>query len=161
MNGREPFPDLLLRPATERDLTAIVATYRRLSRESLYQRFFTLMPDPTDLVARQLALVDHRDHESLVVLDGDQVVAVAQWDRDRAQRDAAEVAVTVEDAWQHRGLGRALVRALVGDAHRHGVATITASVLSANRSGLGLASGLSPALVGTDGPETHFLYAVA
>ncbi len=108
MNGREPFADLALRPVVPDDLSAIALAYRGLSRQSLYQRFFTLMPDPTPLVEQHLALVDHRDHEAFVVLDGDEVVGMAQWDRRRGHPDEAEVAVTVVDSWQRHGLGRAL-----------------------------------------------------
>ena len=161
MNGRPPFPDLVLRAVTPEDLDALVATHRRLSPETIYRRFFTLTPDPAPLVRRHLGLVDHEDHEALVVLDGDRIVAVAQWDRARDHPDEADVAVVVEDAWQHRGLGTALVRALAGDAHRHGIGVLTAGVLSDNRAGLGLATRQRPAQVDLDGPETSFRFDLA
>ena len=69
MNGSQPFPELVLRPVEVGDADAIVATFRGLSDTSLYRRFFTLMPDPSPLVLKHLALVDHHDHEALVVLD--------------------------------------------------------------------------------------------
>ena len=161
MNGREPFPGLVLRPVETGDLEAIARTYRGLSRESLYQRFFTLMPDPTSLVAHHLALVDHEDHEAFLVLDGDDVVGVAQWDRRRDHPDQAEVAVTVADAWQGHGLGRALVRVLAGDAHRHGITALTADVLTENRAAAGLAHSQQPATMGVDGPETRYVFPLA
>jgi hypothetical protein len=70
VNGREPFPELVMRPVAKDDVDGLVATVRGLSRQSMYQRFFTVLPDPTPVVARHLALVDHRDHQALVVLDG-------------------------------------------------------------------------------------------
>ena len=161
MNGRPPFAELVLRPVTPEDLDALVATHRRLSPETVYRRFFTLTPDLAPLVRRHLALVDHEDHEALVVLDGDRIVAVAQWDRAREHAGRAEVAVVVEDDWQHRGLGTALVRALAGDAHRHGVDVLTAGVLSDNRAGLGLAARQRPVQVTLDGPETSFRWDLA
>ena len=161
MNGRQPFSDLVMRTVTPNDADAIVAAHRRLSPQSLYRRFFTMTPDPSPLVRRHLALVDHRDHEALVVLDGTQVVAVAQWDRLQGSPGEAEVAIVVDDAWQHRGLGSALMRALVGDAHRHGVDTISASVLSDNRAGFRLANHNGPAAVEIDGPEATFRFDLA
>ncbi len=161
MNGRDPFPDLVLRTSTPDDLTAIADTYRGLSAQSLYQRFFTLLPDPTPFVARQLAQVDHFDHESFVVLDGGDVVAVAQWDRSGGRPGVAEIAVTVADDWQHQGLGRALVRALAGSAHRLGIETLEASVLTENRAAVGLAASQQPAQVGVDGTETHYTFPLA
>jgi acetyltransferase len=161
MNGREPFPTLTLRPVAPGDLPAIARAYKGLSRQSLYQRFFTLMPDPTPLVAQHLALVDHRDHEGFVVLEDDLVVGMAQWDRRRGHPDEAEVAITVVDSWQRHGLGRALIRALAGDAHRHGISTLTAEVLTENRAAAGLASSQHPADTGVDGTETRYVFPLA
>jgi RimJ/RimL family protein N-acetyltransferase len=161
MNGREPFPRLALRPVEPADLPAIALAYRHLSRQSLYQRFFTLMPDPTPLVARHLAQIDHLDHEGFVVLDGDDVIGMAQWDRRAGQPDEAEVAITVVDAWQRQGLGRALVRVLAGDAYRHGIATLTAEVLTENRAAAGLAASQHPTTTGMAGTETRYVFPLA
>jgi GNAT superfamily N-acetyltransferase len=150
-----------MRPIVASDAGDIVAALRTLSVESLYQRFFTVPPDPTPLVTRHLELVDHRDHEGLVVLDGAAIVATAQWDRSAEDPELAEVAVLVVDAWQRRGLGRALVRAAAGDARRHGIRTLVASVLTENRGGFGLANHQHPAAVLVDGPETLFRFELA
>ncbi len=161
MNGREPFPELRLRPVADGDVDGIVDALKRLSRQSLYQRYFTAPPDPTRLVTAHLAVVDHRDHEALVVLDGDTIVAIAQWDRSPRSPDQAEVAMVVGEEWQHRGLGRALVRALAGNARRHGVGTLIASVLTENRDGRGLAHRQQPASVTMDGPQTTYRFELA
>ena len=161
MNSREPYPDLQVRTYEPRDSEAVIEAFRHLSPESLYRRFFTLMPDPSRLVEPLLARVDHRDHEVLVVFDGDEVVAMAQWDRQPAHPDEAEVAVTVTDAWQHRGVGRALVRMLAGDARRHGVVSLSANMLSENRPALDLAAGSHPANAVIDGSETSFTFSLA
>jgi GNAT superfamily N-acetyltransferase len=161
MNGREPFPDLVMRPVAGSDLDDIVDALRHLSSRSLYQRYFTAPPDPTRMVTTHLALVDHRDHEAFVVLDGPTVVAIAQWDRSSSRPDEAEVAVLVAEKWRHRGLGRALVRATAGDALRHGVRTLLATVLTANRDGRGLARRQQPTAVELDGPQTNYRFDLA
>lgn len=161
MNGREPFAELVLRPVEPADGERIVANLRRSSRETVYRRFHSPIVDPTPYVTRFVARVDGRDHGALVVLDGDDAVAVAQWDREHDCGSCAEVAITVEDSWQHRGLGRALMRALAGDAHRHGITTLTASVLAENRAARGLAERLAPARVEFDGSQTRYVFALA
>jgi acetyltransferase len=160
VNGRHPFPQLELRPVEPDDYEALVAAFRRLSPQSQYRRFFTGMADPSAFVAQHLRVVDGEHHGALVVLDGDTIVAEAQWDR-MADPDEAEIAIAVADEWQHRGLGRALMRALAADARAHGVGRLTASVLSENRPGLTLAARGEPATVEFDGPEARFTYLVA
>jgi acetyltransferase len=161
MNGRQPFPDLTLRVVDNSDLDAVIEAYRGLSPASIYRRFFTLTPDPAGLVARQFDMIDHRDHEALVVLDRDEVVGIAHWDRAGCCPDEAEIAITIADRWQHRGLGRVLIRALAGDAHRHGIDTLTATVLAENRAALGLAAKSRPSEVRLDGPEAHLIFKAA
>jgi GNAT superfamily N-acetyltransferase len=161
MNGREPFPGLVLRPVEAADGERIVANLLRSSRQTVYRRFHSPIVDPTPYVARFVANLDGHDHGALVVLDRDDVVAVAQWDRERECGTCAEVAITVEDPWQHRGLGRTLMRALAGDAHRHGITTLTASVLAENRPARSLASHLDPARVEFDGANTRYVFAIA
>jgi GNAT superfamily N-acetyltransferase len=161
VNGREPFATLVLRPVEPGDAARIVANLRRSSAETVYRRFHSPVHDPTPFVDRFVARVDGRDHSALVVLDGDDVVAVAQWDRETDCGSCAEVAITVEDSWQHRGLGRALMRALAGDAHRHGITTLHASVLADNRPARRLATRLEPARVEFDGAQTRYVFAVA
>ncbi len=161
MNGREPFPDLVMRPVDTNDLAAIIDAFRRLSPGSFYHRFFTITPDPTTLVTSHVARVGDRDHRALVVLDGDRVVATAQWDRARLNPEEAEIAVTVDDAWQHRGLGRVLTRALASDAHGHGIATLSASVLAENHPARALALRNGPTTVSTDGPWARYTFKLA
>lgn len=162
MNGREPFPGLTMRPVEPADADAVVAVFRALSPADRYRRFFSAVPDPAPLVLRHLAMADHRDHETFVVLDGDAVVAAASWDRrPGAGSDEAEVAVVVAEGWQRRGLGRSLIRAVSADAARHDVHAIVASVLTDNGPALRLAGRQRPDGVILNGTETEFRYAVA
>lgn len=161
MNGREPWPELIVRPIVPEDAARLERFFYRLSPETVYRRFFSRIPAPPAGATRHLATVDHHDREALVALDGDEIVAVARWDRCGPHAAEAELAVTVEDAWQHRGLGRALVRMLAGEAVRHGVRELKATVLSDNRAAIGLASGMHPDEVRLDGVETRFHFPIA
>jgi GNAT superfamily N-acetyltransferase len=136
--------------------------FDRLSPETVYRRFFTLFPAPPPGVLEHLATVDNRDHEGLVALDGDEIVAVARWDREAHDGQEAEVSILVEDAWQHRGLGRALMRTLVAEAARHDITALNATVLSENGPARRMATSLArPTAVELDGPVTHFTFSLA
>lgn len=162
MNGRDPFPNLEVRPVQGDDADRVRRLFQRLSPESIYRRFFTLFPEPPERVVRHLTAVDHRDHEALAVLDGDEIVALASWDRPAHVSVEAEIAVLVEDAWQHRGLGRALVRMLTGEAARRGIAVLNATVLADNYPARHLAVSLGrPDHVVLDGPETFYSFSLA
>ena len=144
------------------DADRVRRLFQRLSPESIYRRFFTLFPAPPASVLRRLTTVDHGDHEALAVLDGDEIVAIASWDRPAHAADEAEIAVLVEDAWQHKGLGRALVRMLTGDAARHGITVLNATVLADNHPARRLAATVAhPDSVVLDGPETFYTFSLA
>jgi GNAT superfamily N-acetyltransferase len=144
------------------DAERVRRLFDRLSPESIYRRFFTLFPAPPAAVLRHLTAVDHGDHEALVVLDGDEILALASWDRPVHASAEAEIAVLVEDAWQHKGLGRALVRMLTAEASRQGISVINATVLADNHPARHLAATVArPDSVVIDGPETFYSYKVA
>src|SRR3954447_9632771 len=162
MNGRDSFPALQVRPVEASDVDRVRRLFERLSQESIYRRFFTLFPSPPTNVLQRMTAVDHLDHEALAVLDEDEIVAVASWDRPAHAADEAEIAVLVEDAWQHKALGRALVRMLSGDAARHGISVINATVLADNYPARHLASTVAhPDTVVMDGPETFYTFSLA
>ena len=153
---------LKVRPVEEADADRVRRLFERLSPESIYRRFFTLFPAPPPSVLRRMTVVDHRDHEALAVLDEDEIVAIASWDRPAHAADEAEIAVLVEDAWQHKGLGRSLVRMLTGEAARSGIAVINATVLADNHPARHLASTVArPDTVVMDGPETFYTFSLA
>ncbi|HLY84206.1 MAG TPA: GNAT family N-acetyltransferase [Acidimicrobiales bacterium] len=132
MNGQEPFPELLVRPIRPDDSVRLQRTFERLSPETIYRRFFSPIHTPPPGTLHRLANVDHDNREALVVLDGDEIIAVGRWERDARHPDDAELALLVEDAWQRRGVGRALTAMLVTEAGRHRIATVSATVLSDN-----------------------------
>jgi GNAT superfamily N-acetyltransferase len=144
------------------DAERVRRLFQRLSPESIYRRFFTLFPAPPAGVLRRLTTVDHGDHEALAVLDDDEIVAIASWDRPVHDGDEAEIAILVEDAWQHKGLGRALVRMLTGEAARRGITVLNATVLADNHPARHLAATVAdPDSVVLDGPETFYTFSLA
>jgi GNAT superfamily N-acetyltransferase len=163
MNGREPFPALVVRPIRADDEPRLSRTSDRLSPTTVYRRFFSPIHALPPSLLHRFANVDHDDREALVALDGDEIIAVVRWDRDARRRDEAEVAMLVEDAWQHRGLGSALTRMLVEEASRHHIATLTATVLTDNepvKRMLATTIG-RPASTQLDGPQLRLTFSIA
>jgi len=136
---------ITLRPIHEDDVDALRRLFYRLSPETVYLRFFQPVRVPSETLLHHLAEVDHLRRQAIVAVDGDEIVAVARYDRDGDDLHA-EVAVLVEDAWQGHGLGTILLRRLGLDAVEHGYAAFTATVLGDNRRALHLAHQVSPAV---------------
>jgi acetyltransferase len=141
---------VLVRPIRAQDKAALSEGFERLSDESRYKRFLSLLPQlrPMDLV--YLTEVDHHDHEALVAFDcgTGRAVGVARYVRLPTDAGTAEFAVTVVDEWQRRGLGTALLGRLSARARAEGVRRFTASVLGENREMLGLLEQLGTFRVG-------------
>jgi GNAT superfamily N-acetyltransferase len=134
---------LTVREITIDDIERLRRLFTRLSPDSVYRRFFSPIQEPPRTALLWLADVDHTSRDALVALDGDEIVAVARYDG-RAGTNRAEVAVTVEDAWQGQGVGKRLTRRLAQLALDHGIESFDAVVQPDNRPALGLIRRLSP-----------------
>ena len=124
-----------LRPIRSEDAPRLIALYDRLSADTRYHRFFTLMRRLPPDWARFLADVDYRTRLALVVEspdDADSLIAVARYEP-TDQVDLAEVAFVVQDGWQGRGLGTVLFRELLTAAAVNGIRRFRAWVLADNR----------------------------
>jgi ribosomal protein S18 acetylase RimI-like enzyme len=107
--------------------------HKRLSTLSVQRRFFALLRElPLDL-AERFTHVDGLDRAALVAEAADgSIVGVARYDRVPGTV-TADLAIVVEDAHQHHGLGTTLLAELAGYAQQHGVDHFTADVQDDNR----------------------------
>ena len=110
---------------------------RHLSEESVQRRFLTLKSSFSRSELRYLTEVDGRDHVALVAeYPGEPVrrlIAVGRFVRpSHEDPEAAEVAVTVSDDWQRRGVGSVLAELLAEEARQLGVRRFTATMASDN-----------------------------
>jgi RimJ/RimL family protein N-acetyltransferase len=138
------------RPILPADTARLERMFYRLSPKTLYRRFFTPVARPQAAMLRWLCHLDYRDRLAIVVVISDEIVAVARYDR-LDNPDEAEVAVTVEDAWQKRGLATRLLWRLTAAARERGIRTFIAGVQGENRPMMGLLRVLSDEL------ETSFV----
>jgi RimJ/RimL family protein N-acetyltransferase len=109
---------------------------RRLSPQSAQRRFLTPKRSFSRTELRYLTEVDGRDHVALVAEypadPSRRLIAVARFVRHLADPEAAEVAVTVADDWQGRGLGSLLGKHLAHSARNRGIRRFTATMASQN-----------------------------
>jgi RimJ/RimL family protein N-acetyltransferase len=134
---------LTIRPITIGDAERLGRLFSRLSPQSVHFRFFSPINKPPRAALLRLSDVDHLRRDALVALQGDEIVAVARYDGHPGAPEA-EIAVTVEDAWQHRGVGRELAGRLAKLARHRGYQRFVATVLPDNRAALGLLHKLAP-----------------
>jgi GNAT superfamily N-acetyltransferase len=121
------------RPFEAGDAEGVMRMFGRLSPETMMRRFFTTTPTLPEPLVRALTSVDHDQHEALVIEVADEIVALASYHRSATEPEVADVAVLVEDGWQHHGLGRRLTRELSKLAATRGISRLHADVLADNR----------------------------
>jgi GNAT superfamily N-acetyltransferase len=121
-----------VRPVRPDDGDRLVALHGRLSKQSQYFRFFSPKPRLTDKEVERFANVDFVDRAALAATLGDDIIGVARYDR-WPGRNEAEVAFTVDDAHQGRGISTLLLEHLSAVARQRGITRFTAEVLPDNR----------------------------
>ncbi len=151
-----------IRPVTPADLAALSDFFAGLSVQSRYLRFFAPVTPAhglLDLLAGEPANVD----AIVAVADGVVVghaMAVDRPDPAGAENAAdpedpgepgdsrgarvTDIGVVVADAWQRRGVGAALMRALLTRAQARGVTSLAMDVLPGNRQVLAMIIGHWP-----------------
>jgi RimJ/RimL family protein N-acetyltransferase len=126
---------VLVRPLERRDRAALEAAIARLSPTTRLLRFAGPKPRMTKAELDYLLDVDHHGHEALLAIDPvtRDGIAVARYVALRDEPDAAEIAVTVADDWQGRGVGTALTDLLIARAREEGFGHLRAIAMGENR----------------------------
>lgn len=127
---------MLIRPIRAEDKRMLAEGLRRLSPESAQRRFLTPKRSFSRAELRYLTEVDGRDHVALVAeypaAPARRLIAVGRFVKLQDDGEAAEVAITVADEWQGRGLGALLGTHLAHSARNRGIRRFTATMSSAN-----------------------------
>ena len=134
-----------IRQAGPEDLPALGDFFARLSAHTRYLRFFGPVRPGAALLRTLAGCPDNVD--ALVAVRGGVIVGHAMA-VDRAGPSGTrvtDIGMVVSDAWQRRGVGSALMRALVTGAQARGVTTLEMDVLDGNRQVLDMVTGHWPA----------------
>ena len=142
-----------LRPIRPDDAPGLVALFDRLSQQTAYQRFFSVLKRLPTAYARVFANVDYRQRLAIVAERqtpaGPELIGVGRYEPADATEIApkivpagvptmVEVAFVVQDGWQGRGLGSILLDEVLRAAVARGVQRFRAFVLAENHRMLGL-----------------------
>ena len=127
----------VVRAITPASKPVIAAAMTRLSPQSIRRRFFAPRRELSELELQRLTAMDGWNQYALGLctrgaggaLEG---VGVARFARTVPDSSSAEIAITVVDAFQGRGIGRALVARLVDAATARGIRTLHAIVMPDN-----------------------------
>ncbi|HEX8823264.1 MAG TPA: GNAT family N-acetyltransferase [Archangium sp.] len=126
-----------LRLVKPEDAALLREGFERLSPRSRFQRFLSAKPRLTEAEVRYLTRVDGERHLALGAVtrgpEGREVgLGVARFIRLEHAPEVAEVAITVADDAQGKGLGRVLLERLVEAARERGVERFELRVLAGN-----------------------------
>ena len=145
---------VFIRQVQPSDAPLLADGFARLSAHSRQMRFLRRKDELSTAELRYFTDVDHHDHEALGALDpGGRGVGIARYVRDAHDPHAAEIALTIVDDWQGRGLGTERLAQLTGRARSAGIRRFTALVATGNVATTALLDNVGGTLVGR-GPGT-------
>jgi RimJ/RimL family protein N-acetyltransferase len=123
--------DIEIRPLGRDDRSAFARFFERLSTDSRYLRFFAPMPTLPERTLDMMVEADGHRHGALAAWQGGELIGEARYVA--FADESAEVAVTVRDDWQRRGIGTTMMLRVIADAARNGFCRVTATSLAENR----------------------------
>ena len=123
--------EIVIRPIEPEDLNELAIGFGGLGSLSRFRRFRQRIDRLTYEQLVALTRIDHESHEALVAIDAatGEGVGVARYVRVPDDPARAEVACTVVDPWQRRGVGSALAERLAARAGAAGIERCTALVV--------------------------------
>ena len=124
---------IVIRPISPADGQQLAALHARLSPDSIYRRYFGVKPRLSPVEIGRFTSADEKWRFALVgVRDTGPLAGVARYEGTIGSTDA-EIALVVDDALHHLGLGGLLLRRLIDVARVNGMTSLNAVVLASNR----------------------------
>lgn len=134
-NLRDGTP-VLIRQIKPQDKPLLEIGFSHLSKEGQYFRFFRPMSKLSNKLLEQFTEIDHVNHEAVGALgrgeDADVPFGIARYIRTPQKPETAEVAVTVVDTQQGKGLGTLLLAILAYRAVKCDITEFMAFVMGGN-----------------------------
>lgn len=123
---------VLVRPIQPADDDQLAGLHARLSNDSIYRRYFSFKSALSPAEIQRFTGIAEEWRFALVGVRGTgQLAGVARYEG-QAGRTDAEIALIVDDALHHMGLGTLLLQRLVDVALVSGMTSLTAVVLASN-----------------------------
>jgi GNAT superfamily N-acetyltransferase len=128
-----------VRPLALTDRDRLAEAFSHLGEDTRRRRFGGVASGLGEGDLDRLTRIDHHNHEALAAIapDTGRIVGVARYIALPDVAGVAEVAIAVDDEWQGRGIGRRLMRNLIGRARREGISRLLAYVGADNHRVLG------------------------
>jgi acetyltransferase len=132
---------LFIRPTRPEDAPLLVRLFEGLSPRTIYYRFFSPLKQlPPSMLARFTQIDYDRSmalSAFLQVEDREKMVGIARFIGD-SNPSCVEFGVMIEDGWQGKGIGAALMQRLISIARERGVKSVRGTVLAENTQMLAL-----------------------
>ncbi len=146
--------DVVVRPIRPEDARIEQEFVQNLSSESKYFRFMQTMEELTPALLARFTQIDYDREMALVVVanegqPGAHLLGVARYITNPDRR-SCEFALTVADGMQRQGIGRELMRRLMGLARARNIDVMEGEVLSNNTKMLALCTRLGFRIVRTE-----------
>jgi RimJ/RimL family protein N-acetyltransferase len=131
---------LTIRRLADGERRPVLQVFEGLSERSRRLRFLGPKPVLGERDVEQLVDVGCCGRQAVAAIDqaSGEAIGIARYVQLGADRQTAEVAFEVVDAWQGRGVGRLLVDALADVAAEEGIRRLHATVAPDNRAALAL-----------------------
>jgi GNAT superfamily N-acetyltransferase len=124
-----------IRPIRSSDTAMEAAFIRKLSLEAKHYRFFGAVKELSAAEIQRLCTADGPHEMAFVATvqeeDREVEIGVCRYAPD-SKADVREMAVTIADKWQHKGLGKLLITHLVSAARQFGVRKLYSLELADN-----------------------------
>lgn len=127
---------LNFRPIHPTDEPRMRELFYKLSEATIYYRFMGYQKRISRQQIKDFVYIDHRNDVTIVgtitEAHGEEIIAIGSYYLDQ-KTNLAEVAFTVADSWQNKGIGGFLLHYLIRIARRNGIRGFTAEVLRENK----------------------------
>ncbi|NNK91263.1 MAG: GNAT family N-acetyltransferase, partial [Acidimicrobiia bacterium] len=121
-----------MRPILPEDREGLQELVAAMGERSQYYRFMQVKGQLSEDELDHFTLLDYVDRMAFVVEHKKKLVAVGRYDREPGDASVAEVAFSVADDQQGRGIGTRLLAHLTDYARENGISAFRAFVLNAN-----------------------------